>query len=461
LVEGSLIQNNVAYVAACFFRRPFQDLYQDGLHQFSFVEGGVIVRDNIMMVGNSLHQIRFKDPGMGRAFPDANKPVKIHNNYYGYSRSNATYVWQGDGITPYSIDSMYYGPISTPSTRDAYNNPSTWTSYYRVCNSNTPIHIQNSTYPAGRTFYNGACGPDQITGVQNTAANAPLVQFNNAGFSDGTDYRKITFWSAEYETSDKSGTFIPYAVGDYVFYYDNSGQTHFYECIQAHAANFPPPTSPTYWSEMDWNGSPLPPLDLRTLPGSFYEQKGIGLEYVVPSIFPVEWVRFEVAERNGQADLLWETIHEVNNDHFTIERSQDGRLFQPVGTLEATGGGVHRFTDQTVRTGRYHYRIRQTDLDGRYSHSEIREVFIKESEVRLQARIFPNPMQANIHIEIESVSSVPFEVSLFDLHGTRLKYAIMDKKSFQWDTEALPVGLYVLYIKQGEQSKQQMIQKLR
>ncbi|MEO1452150.1 MAG: hypothetical protein AAFV07_21650, partial [Bacteroidota bacterium] len=198
----------------------------------------------IMMVGNSLHQIRFKDPGAGRAFPDASKVVKIHNNYYGYARSNISFVWQGDGITPYSVDSMSYGPVSTPSTRDAYNNPTVWSAYYRVCNSVTPFTIQNTTYPVDRPLYDPACGPDPVTATQNTAAAAPEPLFNDSGFPAGTDYRKFTFWSDTYKTSDKQGIYIPYAVGDYTFYYDNNGDTHFYRCIQAHADSFPPPGFP-------------------------------------------------------------------------------------------------------------------------------------------------------------------------------------------------------------------------
>ncbi|MEL7535250.1 MAG: hypothetical protein AAFN10_28395, partial [Bacteroidota bacterium] len=367
LVEGSLIQNNVAFVASCFFRRPFQR-YQDGLHQFSFVEGGVTVRDNIMITGNTLHQLRFKDPGVGRAFPASNKPVEFRNNFYGYSRANAVYVWQGDGITPYSIDSMYYGPISTPSTVDAYNTSSTWDSYYRICNSNTPIHFENTLYPVDRNLYKGICGTAIVSNSQITSGTPPTLAFNNSGFPAGTDYRKMTFWSAEYNTAEKNGGFIPYALDDYVFYYDSNGETRFYQCIQAHAANYPPPSSPSYWRELSWGGNMRPPLDLRNTPNSFYDQRGMGLSYQIASVFPVEWLSFEVKALGANAELNWETANEENNSHFILERASDGRLFKQIGRVESRQGGKYRFVDEDIYPGVFQYRIRQTDFDGSYSY---------------------------------------------------------------------------------------------
>ncbi len=279
LVEGSLLEHNVAFAGACFHRRPFQDLYQDGLHQFSVCEGGVTVRNNAMLTGSSLHTIRYKNPGPGRVAPDATKKVLFRNNYYGFSRSNICYVWQGDGITPYEIDNNIYGPVSTPTSNDAYTSVSEWGHYFRVCNSNTEISINNTIYPQARPLYAGICGSDMVDTNSNVVEVAPILEFVNSGFPDSTNYRRFTFWSSEFQTTEKSGIFIPYKVGDYVFYDDNLGYTRFYCCIQAHAGNFDPNTSPSYWSLKTWDGNRLPPLDLRMRNGSYYDTRDIGLIY--------------------------------------------------------------------------------------------------------------------------------------------------------------------------------------
>jgi len=279
LVSGSAIENNVAFVASCFYRIPFQDYNQDGLHQFSFSEGGVSVKNNIMIAGDKLHQIRFKDPGPGRVTPSADKPVLFKNNYYGFSRGDIAYVWQGDGITPYLVDSVVYGPVSNPSSNDAYNNPPQFSTYFRLCNNNTPITFSNLISPAGRPLYEEYCGSAMVDSSNNNIIDAPVLEFVNSGFEDCQDYRKITYWSAEYGTADKLNTAITYEIGDIVFLPDSEGYTRFYRCILNHSGNFDPNDSPSQWEKIEWDGNRLPPLDLRLSKGSYYDQRGMGSGY--------------------------------------------------------------------------------------------------------------------------------------------------------------------------------------
>jgi len=281
LTEGTVIENNVAINGASFHRIPFMDKFQDGLHQFSFVEGGVTVQNNLMIGGNSLHQIRYKYAGEGRAFPDPVKKVLMKNNFYGYSRTNVSFVWQGDGITPYEVDGNIYGPVSSPSTRDAYNEDFSWKEYFRVCNTNNPITIKNTLYPTDKPLVNiRKCGTSMIDSMNNQATAVPAPQFVNSGFSDDIDYRSVTFWSAKFGTADKKDVFIPYTTGDYVFYFDDDGKTRFYKYILEHAGDFDPNVSPTQWEPVTWGTDILPPLDLRLLLESFYAEKGIGFTYL-------------------------------------------------------------------------------------------------------------------------------------------------------------------------------------
>jgi hypothetical protein len=260
-----------------------------------------MVRNNIMITsGGMLHQFRFKNPGTGRAFPHPDHKVEMRNNYYGYSRSNICFIWEGDGITPYIIDGNIYGPVATPSIRDGYNETSDFPYYFRVCNANNDILLANITYPPGRLLYSNSpndCGASKVTTLNNIEAVAPLVEFANSGFADDTEYRDFTFWSPVYMTSDKGAVydkntkelireaeFIPYKVGEYVFYYDNDGNTRFFRCIQAHSGNFSPNDHPDKWELLQWNGRNLPPLDLRLRPGSHYANLGMGLDFDAPFI---------------------------------------------------------------------------------------------------------------------------------------------------------------------------------
>src|SRR5690606_15817603 len=51
----------------------------------------------------------------------------------------------------------------------------------------------------------------------------------------------------------------------------------------------------------------------------------------VEGILPIELLRFDAIPGKNDVKLEWKTATELNNSHFEIERSADGRNFQPIG----------------------------------------------------------------------------------------------------------------------------------
>jgi len=448
LIDGTFIENNVALAGAAFHRRPFQDNFQDGLHQFSFCEGGVTVQNNVMINGSSLHQLRYKNPGASRVTPTATKKVILRNNYYGYSRSNICYVWQGDGITPYEISDNVYGPVSTPSTRDSYDNAQEWAAYFRLCNNNTTISITNSIFPAERPLYQGICGTAQVDTTGNAYGAAPLIEFQDAGFATEQDYRNITFWSAEYGTADKMGQFIPYEVGDIVFYYDAASVTRFYTCVLDHAGDFNPSESPAYWEELSWSSRPLPPLELRLASGSYYAERGMGLTYQVAGVLPVDYLYFRGEEVAGTGHLNWGTATERNNEKFVVERSVDGFTFIPIGEVagrNATGEAQHyRFVDTDPPPGRNYYRLRQVDVDGSVDYGNVISLDFRDGGI---VQLSPNPNHTRtFSLTCEACSTNGRRVAVF-LPGGNLVTEVDLTADNTFSLSGLPTGLYFARIR--------------
>ncbi|WP_372846961.1 hypothetical protein [Pontiella sp.] len=289
LAEGSVIENNVAIGSATFYRHPFQARYQDNLHQLSFVEGGITIRNNIFAgTHGALHNFRYRDAGAGRANPSADKPVTLANNFYGFGRTTMGYMWQGDGITPYVFSNNVYGDIVVPEADDSLIEPEARTpGFFKLGNDNTDILFEENLYPKGKKLYYTSHGDgSKIKQKGNLQKAAPALQFENSGFSDGFDWRSISAWAANYKNTPKSssgknkdGQFIPYAKGDIVIFHDADGNTKFFECLQNHAGDFNPNTAKEYWAHMTWDGRNLPPFDLRNRKDSFYSHRGMGLTY--------------------------------------------------------------------------------------------------------------------------------------------------------------------------------------
>lgn len=90
---------------------------------------------------------------------------------------------------------------------------------------------------------------------------------------------------------------------------------------------------------------------------------------------PIELTDLNASCDNGTASVKWETATEMNNDFFTIERSDDGSNFRAVGTVNGAGTSsqphVYAFTDPEPLTATTYYRLRQTDFNGQSTITKI------------------------------------------------------------------------------------------
>ncbi|RMG21322.1 MAG: T9SS C-terminal target domain-containing protein, partial [Bacteroidetes bacterium] len=114
--------------------------------------------------------------------------------------------------------------------------------------------------------------------------------------------------------------------------------------------------------------------------------------------FPIELLRFEALPAAFHVQLRWETASEFNNDFFTLERSRDGVTFEAIGHLP--GGGTtqqartYSFDDYQPLMGLAYYRLKQTDVDGNFSFSDVLTVDFHPRQPSL--RIYPNPRNEEV-----------------------------------------------------------------
>ena len=84
----------------------------------------------------------------------------------------------------------------------------------------------------------------------------------------------------------------------------------------------------------------------------------------------------------------------MNNDYFTIEKSEDGIYFEAIG--EESGAGTtfnesrYSFTDEAPTDGLNYYRLIQTDFDGDSETFPVLSVDVTPKG-NDQIELFPNP----------------------------------------------------------------------
>ena len=158
---------------------------------------------------------------------------------------------------------------------------------------------------------------------------------------------------------------------------------------------------------------------------------------------PVNWVSF-VAEKDGkQVNLRWHVANEINNKYYEIEYSPNGLKYSEIGRVKATSiaRGTYEFvhTAPSLNSTNY-YRIRQIDIDGKFTYSVIKTVRFESQNA---ISILPNPASDLIKIYSKQPGSV---VNLFDINGRRLLSKIATDGTAEFDISRLPKGTYLVTV---------------
>ncbi|MFN7313851.1 MAG: fibronectin type III domain-containing protein [Bacteroidota bacterium] len=192
------------------------------------------------------------------------------------------------------------------------------------------------------------------------------------------------------------------------------------------------------------NRSTLSPVDIGADAGLF-----------TPTLLPVKWNSFDVVKINNQlVSVNFSVASQTNNKWFFIERSLDGNTFNKVGQIEgAVNSNVlmkYSFNDDIsdISQGYVYYRVKQVDLDGSTSTTEIKSVLIgQDASQMLSISAYPNPFSNVLQVQYPAADANG-ELILFDKEGRTL-YSFPTEKDggeLTLDTSSLLPGIYFIRV---------------
>ncbi|WNJ16941.1 LamG-like jellyroll fold domain-containing protein [Pontibacter sp. G13] len=169
--------------------------------------------------------------------------------------------------------------------------------------------------------------------------------------------------------------------------------------------------------------------------------------------FPIELIYFTARWEEDDVQLDWGTASEINNDFFTLERSEDGSLFDPIEWVEAVGNSQetvrYQSFDRNPAGKHLYYRLKQTDVDGAFSYSNIVEV----SKVDVGSAgyaFYPNPAsnQLNVALAETPFDGAPYQIRFYDSMGRlHLTKELESQTALHHISVAtLPNGVYVMEV---------------
>ena len=134
-------------------------------------------------------------------------------------------------------------------------------------------------------------------------------------------------------------------------------------------------------------------------------------------ILPVKFTGFSLASQNSDVLVQWATAEELNSSAFEVERSADGRNWEKIATVAGKGTSTtasnYSYTDKGIAAFLTYYRIRQVDLDGRFTYTAVKT--IKSGITALEV----NVAAINSHVVLQFSQQVKgtVEVRLVSLSG--------------------------------------------
>jgi len=163
---------------------------------------------------------------------------------------------------------------------------------------------------------------------------------------------------------------------------------------------------------------------------------------------PIELLSFTGKSLEEKNLLEWTTATEMNNDFFTIEKSEDGISYSELIRIKGAGNSSmnknYSTTDDEPFPNLTYYRLKQTDFNDDFTYSSV--ISISDfPEVTIS--LTPNPTQNDMHLNFFSEKEILAQADIINSLGQCLmsKNIQLSKGAgfINFDVGILPRGIYL------------------
>lgn len=181
-------------------------------------------------------------------------------------------------------------------------------------------------------------------------------------------------------------------------------------------------------------------------------------------LLPVELLPLEATLRGTGTELNWATASELNSEHFEIERSADGRLFESIGLVQAAGNSSFRINyqwlDQSPLPNGNYYRIKAVNIDEAPQYSNV--VFVRMNTSSFKASVSPNPFNQQTKLLLSMPESGNIRIAIYNSVGLRVwqqqMTLINGQHQLPINTAGLASGSYFLIVETGRERAEVKLQ---
>jgi len=189
---------------------------------------------------------------------------------------------------------------------------------------------------------------------------------------------------------------------------------------------------------------------------------------------PVQMTKFTVTSKKMNTELQWSTATEVNCYGFEVERRMTSPLsppyqggdvrggWQKIGFVQGAGTSNspkdYSYTDASVASGTYAYRLKQIDNDGTFEYSSEAEITLSVPKVFALDQNYPNPFNPSTTINFTLAEDSHVSLRVFDMLGREVatlangEMKAGEVHNVLFDASRLSSGLYFYRLDAGKSS---------
>ena len=161
-------------------------------------------------------------------------------------------------------------------------------------------------------------------------------------------------------------------------------------------------------------------------------------------VLPVKLTDFTGFRKNENANQLqWHTSQENSNRGFYAERSRDGVTFSDIAFVNGVGNTTaatgYSYPDNTAGSLPFYYRLRQVDVDGRSTYSNI--IFIDGSK-KSGAKTWANDAGNKLFIYLSQPPATATSVILMNAQGQQILQKRISSTVNELEVGFLSKGIY-------------------
>lgn len=187
---------------------------------------------------------------------------------------------------------------------------------------------------------------------------------------------------------------------------------------------------------------------------------------------PIELLFFSAKKINETTvKTYWQTATEINNDYFTVEvslyPSKERENWLVVGIVSGAGNSTsllnyelfHHLNSQYSPLNTLYYRLKQTDIDGSFSYSDVIAVEYQNNRSSSGFQILTNPNEGKIKVQLNNWYDKNVHVLITDILGRHVyenDFLVSDNQLIELYSQVnLSDGIFLLtiYDKNGSLSK--------